>query len=131
MPPVSYSATCNSKGALLRDNLSQAFSKAKLVYYLMRYQKHTVQLQWLEHLLNYENMFEIGLVRANECKSKRKVKRHNRDILSIFFNLKLCCVCSLESPHRGDSYEYTQYTVELQWLEHLWNSKNMFETGVV
>ena len=23
------------------------------------------------------------------------------------------------------------YTVELQWLEHLWNHKNMFETGVV
>ena len=22
-------------------------------------------------------------------------------------------------------------TVELQWLEHLWNHKNMFETGVV
>ena len=30
MPPVSYSATCHSKGALLRDT-SQAFSKAKLV----------------------------------------------------------------------------------------------------
>ena len=30
MPPVSYSATCNSKGALLRDNLS-TFLKAKLV----------------------------------------------------------------------------------------------------
>ena len=23
------------------------------------------------------------------------------------------------------------YTVELQWLEHLWNHENMFETGVV
>ena len=23
------------------------------------------------------------------------------------------------------------YTVELQWLEHLWNDENMFETGVV
>ena len=22
-------------------------------------------------------------------------------------------------------------TVELQWLEHLWNDENMFETGVV
>ena len=30
------------------------------------------------------------------------------DIFSIFFNLKVCCVFSLESPHRGDSNVYTQ-----------------------
>ena len=29
----------------------------------------------------------------------------------IFFYMKVCCVFSLESPHRGDSYEYTQYTI--------------------
>ena len=28
----------------------------------------------------------------------------------IFFNMKVYCVFSLESPHRGDSNEYTQYT---------------------
>ena len=28
---------------------------------------------------------------------------------SIFFNIKVCCVFSLESPYRGDSNEYTQY----------------------
>ena len=34
------------------------------------------------------------------------------DILSIFFNMKVYCVFSLESPHhRGDSNEYTQYTI--------------------
>ena len=33
------------------------------------------------------------------------------DIFSTFFNLKVCCVFSLESPHRGDSNEYTQYTI--------------------
>ena len=33
------------------------------------------------------------------------------DVFSIFFNLKVCCVFSLESPHRGDSNEYTQYTI--------------------
>ena len=26
-------------------------------------------------------------------------------IFSIFFNMKACCVFSLESPHRGDSNE--------------------------
>ena len=33
------------------------------------------------------------------------------DIFSIFFHMKVCCVFSLESPHRGDSNEYTQYTI--------------------
>ena len=28
---------------------------------------NTVELQWLEHLWNHENMFEKGVVRANEC----------------------------------------------------------------
>ena len=32
-------------------------------------------------------------------------------IFSILFNVKVCCVFSLESPHRGDSNEYTQYTI--------------------
>ena len=31
------------------------------------------------------------------------------DIISIFLDMKVCCVFSLESPHRGDSNEYTQY----------------------
>ena len=34
------------------------------------------------------------------------------DIFSIFFNIKVCCVFSLKSPHRGDSNEYTQYTIK-------------------
>ena len=25
--------------------------------------------------------------------------------------MKVCCLFSLESPHRGDSNEYTQYTI--------------------
>ena len=29
----------------------------------------------------------------------------------LFFNMKVYCVFSLESPHRGDSNEYTQHTV--------------------
>ena len=31
-------------------------------------------------------------------------------IFSIFLNIKVCCVFSLELPRRSDSYEYTQYT---------------------
>ena len=36
---------------------------------------------------------------------------HNRDIFSIFFDMKVFCVLSLESPHRGNSNENTQYTI--------------------
>ena len=56
-------------------------------------------------------MFETGVVRANECSSQRKVRRNIRDIFSIFLNVKVCCVFSLKSPYRGDSNEYTQYTI--------------------
>ena len=31
--------------------------------------------------------------------------------VSIFCNMKVCCVFSLESPHGGDSNEYTQHTI--------------------
>ena len=36
---------------------------------------------------------------------------YNRDEFSIFYNRKVCCVFSLELPHRGDYVEYTQYTI--------------------
>ena len=36
---------------------------------------------------------------------------HRRDIFSIFYNITVWCVFSLESPHRGDSNGYTQYTI--------------------
>ena len=35
----------------------------------------------------------------------------NRDIFSIFFKMEVCFVFSLESSHRDDSNEYTQYTI--------------------
>ena len=68
----------------------------------------TVELQWLEHLWNHGNMFETRVVRAYGCYSLHQVRRHNRDIFSIFFIIKVCCVFSLESSH---SKEYTQYTI--------------------
>ena len=33
------------------------------------------------------------------------------DIFSILFNMKVYCEVSLESPHRGSSNKYTQYTI--------------------
>ena len=32
-----------------------------------KFAPNTVELQWLEHPRDYENMFETGIVRANEC----------------------------------------------------------------
>ena len=56
-------------------------------------------------------MFETWVIRANECQSQRQVRRNHRDFVSIFFNMEICCVFSLESHHRGDSNEYTQHTI--------------------
>ena len=33
------------------------------------------------------------------------------NIFSIFFNMKVYCLFSLELPHRGDSNENIQYTI--------------------
>ena len=66
------------------------------------------------------------------------------DIFFIFFNMKVCCVFTLESPHRGDSNEYTQYTIFNMNKKNTLNFpksaamgffskglKNEFETAVV
>ena len=65
-------------------------------------------------------------------------------IFSIFFNMKVCSMFSLESPDRGDSNEYTQYTIfnikkkkihyinqTLQPCDFSKGLKNGFETAVV
>ena len=67
-----------------------------------------------------------------------------RNIFLIFFNMKVRCVFSLESPHRGDSNEYTQYTTFIMNKKNTLNYpkpaamdfsskglKNEFETAVV
>ena len=38
----------------------------------------TVELQWLEHLWDHENLFETGVVRAIEVSLYRQVRMHNR-----------------------------------------------------
>ena len=47
---------------------------------------------------------QLGLIIAPGQEAKN-------DIFSIFLNVKVYCVFSLESPHWGDSNEYTQYTI--------------------
>ena len=63
---------------------------------------------------------------------------------SIFFKMKAYCMFSLESPQRGDSSEYTQYTISQYKNENhpilceicnygicSMEPKNEFETAVV
>ena len=38
-------------------------------------------------------------------------------VFSIFFSMKVYCMFSLESPQRGDSNEYTQYTIFQQYKQ--------------
>ena len=58
--------------------------------------------------------------------------------------MKMCCVLSFESPHPGDSNEYTQYTIfnikkgkspliilNLQLWIFFQGTQNEFETAVV
>ena len=61
--------------------------------------RYTVELQWHEHLRDHENMFQTGVVRANEYLSSLQNRRQSRGIISIFFHMKVYCVFSLESPH--------------------------------
>ena len=74
-------------------------------------------------------MFEAWVVRANECSSKRHDRSHDRHIFSTFYNMKVCCVFSLELLHGGDSNEYTQFTIFNMKKEK--HPKNEFKTAVV
>ena len=79
----------------------------------------TVKLQWLEHLWNHKNIFETGQFELMSFNHSARSGGHYMDLIwfpflllfSVFFNIKVCCVFSLESPHRGDSNEYTQYSI--------------------
>ena len=53
-------------------------------------------------------------------------------IIEIFFLISTHTM-TLDRYNPGTDHEGILYynTVELQWLEHLWNHENMFETGVV
>ena len=75
----------------------------------------TAELQWLEHLWNHKICSRQGqfeLLNVTKCIHSART----RDIIGIivfssFSNMKVCCVFSLESPHRGDSNENTQHII--------------------
>ena len=76
--------------------------------------QHTVECQWLEHLWDHDNLFEIWVFWATEGESLCQVRKQMaifREFFSIFYTIMVCWVCSLESPRWGDSNEYTQQTI--------------------
>ena len=59
---------CLNPDALLQVNILRTFIEIwDREFTITRVSSRTVELQWLEHLWNHENMFETGVVRANEC----------------------------------------------------------------
>ena len=69
-----------------------------------------VELLLLEHLWNHENTFETTVVRVSVNHSARSGGIVGL-LFSIFYNVKVQCVFTLESPHRGDSNENAHYTI--------------------
>ena len=52
--------------SMFNSCLALAYMEANDMFHTCN-RTNTVELQWLEHPLNHENMFETGAVRANEC----------------------------------------------------------------
>ena len=56
---------------VILQNMLKIWRKGHIKYIASKCQYEmytkTVELQWLEHLWNHENMFETEVVRANEC----------------------------------------------------------------
>ena len=77
----------------------------------MSLKEYTVELHRLEHLWSHENLFEKRVVRANEVNHSPRSGGIIGIYFQIFLNTKVCFVFSLESPHGGDSKEYTQHTI--------------------
>ena len=80
--------------------------------------QNTVELQLLEHrwLLCY-GLFELIFVSLRNFSDSSR-KQILREIFLFYYEI-VCCVYSLESPHRGDSNEYTQHTIILLKIENI------------
>ena len=93
-----------------KKQLSQSATAASTTGSCPTMIQSTVELQWLEHRwLVYHGLFELIFeTLRNFSYSSRKQKL--REIFLFYYEI-VWCVYSLESPHRGDSNEYTQHTI--------------------
>ena len=60
---IFYNLGAGSRGDV--ENRRQNSGFERLPRYLVNV--NTAELQWLEHIWDHENLFETGVVRANEC----------------------------------------------------------------
>ena len=70
----------------------------------------TIEPRWLEHgWLIYHGKFEhiFESLRNSSDSSRKQIFRG----IFLFYLEIVCCVYSLELPHRGNSNEYTQHTI--------------------
>ena len=60
----------------------------------------TKELQWLEHLWDHGNLFEIWVVPLKVSHGAKVRKRMSifREVFSIFYIIMVCFVYSFESP---------------------------------
>ena len=60
------------------------------------------------------------LIRTRCFESDSLRKQIFREVFFFqFYHLIVCCVYSLESPHRGDSNEHTQHTITMKTIEKI------------
>ena len=71
----------------------------------LHYYINTAEFKWLEHLWNHENIMLMSGYHSARSGGIIGI------FFSIFFNMKECCMFSLELPHGGDSNEYSQHTI--------------------
>ena len=61
---LPYKGSCILGEVIVRETNRKS---QKLLISKTNSEKNTVELQWLQYLRDHENMFETGVVRANEC----------------------------------------------------------------
>ena len=78
----------------------------------------TVELQWLEYRwLVYHGL--LGLIFESLRNFSDSSRKQRLKEIFLFYYEIVCCVYSLESPHRGDSNECTQHTIILLKIENI------------
>ena len=70
-----------------------------MLFNLLSKEKITVELQWLEHLWDLENMFETGGLEPMSVNHSARSGSITGIYYQLFFYMKVYCVFSLESPH--------------------------------
>ena len=109
---------------MLYNNYSLS-GKTDSIYYKHQYDRQSVLFSEIQYNLNGSNTDGSFTVDdSNSFFSLYKIlpiAQENKylGIFFLFYYGLVCCVYSLESPHRGDSNEYTQHTIIVLKIEKI------------